>query len=83
MEEVFVLNLLSEHGIPIKVCGVCCVLFKQEPTVSGVASLVLLLYVFVSEELDVDIFVGIGVFNLISPIFWIAIPMSESGDMSR
>ena len=50
---------------------------------SGVASLVLLLYIFVSEELDVDVFVGIGVFNPIPSIFGIAVPMSESGDVSR
>ena len=49
---------------------------------SGVVSLVLLLYIFISEELDVDVFVGIGVFNPISPIFCVAIPMSESGDVS-
>jgi len=50
---------------------------------SGVASPVLLLYIFVSEELDVDVFVSIGVFNPIPSIFCIAIPMSESGDVSR
>ena len=50
---------------------------------SGVASLVLLLYIFVSEKLDVDVFVGIGVFNPISLIFFIAIPISKSRDMSR
>jgi len=49
---------------------------------SGVMSPVLP-YIFVSKELDVDVFVGIGVFNPISPIFFIAIPMSKSGDMSR
>jgi len=49
---------------------------------SGVVSPVLLLYIFVSKELNVDIFVGIGVFNPISPIFCITIPMSESGDVS-
>jgi len=49
---------------------------------SGVASPVFLLYIFISEELDMDVFVGIGVFNPISPIFSVAIPMSESGDMS-
>jgi len=49
---------------------------------SGVASPVLLLYIFVSEELDVNIFVGIRVFNPISPIFCVAIPVSESGDVS-
>jgi len=50
---------------------------------SSVASPVLLLYVFVSEELDVNVFVGIRVFNPIPLIFFIAIPMSESGDVSR
>ena len=49
---------------------------------SSVVSLVLLLYIFVSEELDVNVFVGIGVFNPISLIFCVAIPVSESGDMS-
>jgi len=47
------------------------------------ASLVLLLYILISKELNVDIFVGIRVFNPISLIFFVAIPMSESGDMSR
>jgi len=82
LEEVIVLNLLSNRRIPIKVCDVCCVLFKEEPTVSGVASLILG-DIFVSEELDVDIFVGIGVLNPIPSIFCVAIPMSESGDVSR
>jgi len=50
---------------------------------SGVASPVLLLYIFISEELDVDVFVCIGVFNLIPSIFCVAIPVSESGDVSR
>jgi len=49
---------------------------------SGVVSLVLLLYIFISKELDVDIFVGIRVFNPIPLIFCIAIPMSKSGDVS-
>jgi len=49
---------------------------------SGVASPVLF-YIFISKELNVDVFVGIGVFNPISPIFVIAIPMSESRDVSR
>ena len=83
MEEVVVLDLLSKRHIPIKVCYVCCVLFEQEPTMSSVVSPVLLLYIFVSEELNVDVFVGIGVFNPISPIFCVAIPMSKSGDVSR
>ena len=82
MEEVVVLDLFSECRIPIKVCDICCILFEQEPTMSSVVSLVLLLYIFVSEELDVDVFVGIGVFNPIPLIFCIAIPMSESGDVS-
>jgi len=82
LEEVVVLDLFSNRCIPIKVCDVCCVLFKEEPTVSGVASLILG-NIFVSEELDVDVFVGIGVFNPIPSIFCVAIPMSESGDVSR
>ena len=81
MEEVVVLDLFSDHCIPIKVCDVCCILFEQEPTMSGMTGFVLQ-YVFVSEELDVDIFVGIGVFNPISLIFFFTIPMSESGDVS-
>jgi len=48
---------------------------------SSVASPVF--YIFISEELDVDVFVGIGVFNPIPSIFFVAIPMSESGDVSR
>jgi len=40
-------------------------------------------YIFVSEELNVNIFVGIGVLNPIPSIFCVAIPMSKSGDMSR
>jgi len=57
-------------------------LFEKEPTVSGVANLILS-YIFVGEELDVDVFIGIGVFNPIPSIFVIAIPMSESRDVSR
>jgi len=49
---------------------------------SGVASLVFR-YIFVGEELDMDVFVGIRVFNPIPLIFCIAVPMSESGDVSR
>ena len=49
---------------------------------SGVASPIFG-YVFVSEELDVDVFVGIGVFNPVPSIFCIAIPMSEPRDVSR
>ena len=49
---------------------------------SGVAVLILG-NIFVSEELDVDIFVGIGVFNPIPSVFCIAVPMSESGNVSR
>ena len=82
MEEVIVLDLLSEGSIPIKVGNVCCVLFEQEPTVSGVASPVFG-NVLVSEELNVDVFVGIGVFNPIPSIFCFAVPMSKSGDVSR
>ena len=48
----------------------------------GVAALILGC-IFVGEELDVDIFIGIGVFNPIPSIFIIAIPMSESRDVSR
>jgi len=50
--------------------------------VSGVTNLILG-NVFVSEEFDVDVFIGIGVFNPIPSIFVIAVPMSESGDVSR
>ena len=49
---------------------------------SGVANPVLG-YIFVGEEFDVDVFVGIGVFNPIPSIFCIAIPVSESGNVSR
>jgi len=82
LEEIIVFDLFSKRRIPIKVCDVRCVLFEKEPTMSGVAVLILG-NIFVSEELDVDIFVGIGVFNPIPSIFCVAIPMSESGDVSR
>jgi len=82
LEGVIVLDLLSKRRIPIEVCNVRCVLFEDEPTMSGVASPVLG-YIFVSEEFDVDVFVGIGVFNPIPSIFCVTIPMSESGDVSR
>jgi len=49
---------------------------------SGVANLIFG-YVFVSEEFDVDVFSGIGVFNPIPSIFCITIPMSESGNVPR
>jgi len=49
---------------------------------SGVASPVFG-YIFVSEELDVDVFVGIGVFNPVPSILSIAVPVSESGNVSR
>ena len=49
---------------------------------SGVTSLIFF-YILVSEELDMDVFVGVGVFNPIPSIFFFAIPMSESGDVSR
>jgi len=75
LEEVVILYLLSERRVPIKVCGICGVLFQQEPTMSSVSGLVFLLYIFVSKELDVDVFVGIRVYNPISPIFWIVIPV--------
>jgi len=39
--------------------------------------------VLVSEEFDVDVFVGIRVFNPIPSVFGVAVPMSESGDVSR
>jgi len=78
LKEVVVLDLFPECRVPIKVCNVCRVLFKEKPAVSGVASSVLG-YIFVSEEFDVDVFVGIGVFNPIPSIFCIAVPMSESG----
>ena len=81
MEEIVVLNLFSERRIPIKVCNVRGILFEKEPTMSGVASLILG-YVLVGEELDVDVFISIGVFNPIPLIFCIAVPMSESGNVS-
>ena len=81
MEEVIVLDLFSKRRIPVKVCNVRCILFEQEPTVSGVTKLILG-NVLVSEEFDVDVFVGIGVFNPIPSIFGVAVPMSESGDVS-
>ena len=49
---------------------------------SGVANPVLG-YIFVSEEFDVDVFASIGVFNPIPSIFLVAVPMSESGNVSR
>jgi len=49
---------------------------------SGVANLILG-NIFVSEEFDVDVFVGIGVLNPVPSIFCIAVPMSESGNVSR
>jgi len=49
---------------------------------SGVAGLILG-YIFVSEELDVDVFVGVGVLNPIPSILCVAIPMSKSGNVSR
>ena len=49
---------------------------------SGVANPVLG-YILVGEEFDVDVFVGVGVFNPIPSIFGVAVPMSESRDMSR
>jgi len=82
LEGVVILDLFSKHHIPIKVCDVCCVLFEQEPTMSSVAGPVLLLYIFVRKEFNVDVFVGIRVFNPISLIFFVAIPMSKSGDVS-
>jgi len=82
LEEVVVLDLFSKRRIPIKVCNVRCVLFEKEPTMSGVANPVLG-DIFVCEEFDVDVFVGIGVFNPIPSIFCIAVPMSESGNVSR
>jgi len=48
---------------------------------SGVASPILS-DVFVSKELNVDVFVGIGVFNPIPSIFGVAVPMSEPGNVS-
>jgi len=48
---------------------------------SGMASPILF-YIFVSEEFDVDVFVGIGVFNPIPSILLFFIPVSESGDVS-
>jgi len=49
---------------------------------SGVARLVLC-YIFVSKEFNVNVFVGIRVFDPIPSIFCVAVPMSESGDVSR
>ena len=49
---------------------------------SGVANLILG-NVFVSEEFDVDVFVGIGVFNPIPSIFGVAVPMSEPRNVPR
>ena len=40
-------------------------------------------YILIREEFDVDVFVGIGVFNPIPSIFCIAVPVSESGNVSR
>ena len=81
MEEVVVLDLFPKCRVPIKIGNVRCVLFKKEPTVSGVAKPVLG-YIFVSEEFNVDVFGSIGVLNPIPSIFCIAVPMSESGNVS-
>jgi len=81
LEEVVVLDLFSKRSIPIEVCNVRCILFENEPTMSSVTNPVLG-DIFVSEEFDVDVFVGIGVFNPIPSIFFIAIPVSESGNVS-
>ena len=48
---------------------------------SGVANLILG-NVFVSEEFDVDVFVGIGVFNPVPSILSVAVPVSESENVS-
>ena len=82
MEEVVVLDLFPKCRVPIKVCNVRCVLFEKEPTMSGVANPVLG-YIFVGEEFDVDVFVGIGVFNPVPSIIYIVVPVSESGNVSR
>jgi len=39
--------------------------------------------IFVGEEFNVDVFVGVGVFNPIPSIFGVAVPMSEPRDVSR
>ena len=57
-------------------------MFEKKPAMSSVTNPVFG-YIFVSEEFDVDVFVGIGVFNPISSIFCIAVPMSKSGYVSR
>jgi len=49
---------------------------------SGVANPVLG-YILVGEEFNVDVFVGIGVFNPVPSIFSVAVPVSESGNVSR
>jgi len=37
----------------------------------------LLVFVFVSKELDVFVFVGFGILYPISSIFWVVVPVSE------
>jgi len=50
-------------------------LFEFEPAVSRVGSL--LVFVFVSEELDVFVFVSFGILYPVSSVFWVAVPVGE------
>jgi len=50
-------------------------LLKSEPAVSRVGSLLVL--VFVSEELDVFVFVCFGVLYPISSVLWVTVPVGE------
>src|SRR5712675_1911978 len=78
--EIFVFDLLRERCIPRKICRVCGVLFESEPTMPRVGSLLVL--VFVSEELDVFVFVGFGILYPVSSVFWVTVPVGEVWDMS-
>ena len=41
----------------------------------------LLVSVFVSEELDVFVFVGFGILYPVSSVFWIVVPVGEVWDV--
>jgi len=50
-------------------------LFESEPAVSRVGSL--FVFVFVSEELDVFVFVCFGILYPVSSVFWVTVPVGE------
>src|SRR5712671_1328412 len=74
--ETFVFDLLSERCIPRKICGVRSVLFEFEPAMSRVGSV--LIFIFVSEELNVFVFVGFGILYPVSSVLWVVVPVGES-----